>query len=42
MVDSLSYFSLEPVVHELCNKDRGMWYLWYIAYKKPLAANRKE
>ena len=27
MVDPLSYFSLEPVLHHWCNKGRGMRYL---------------
>ena len=26
MVDPLSYFSLQPVLHDLCNKGRGMCY----------------
>ena len=25
MVDSLSYFSFQPVFYDWCNKDRGMW-----------------
>ena len=27
MVDSLSYFSFQPVLHDWCNKGRGMCYL---------------
>ena len=26
MVDPLSYFSFQPVLHDWCNKDRSMWY----------------
>ena len=26
MVDPLSYFSFQPVVHDWCNKDHGMCY----------------
>ena len=26
MEDSLSYFSLQPVLHDWCNKGRGMCY----------------
>ena len=26
MVDPLSYFSFHPVLHDWCNKDRGMYY----------------
>ena len=26
MVDPLSYFSFQPVLHDLCNKGRGMCY----------------
>ena len=26
MLGSLSYFSVQPVLHDLCNKDRGMCY----------------
>ena len=26
MVDPLSYFSFTPVLHDWCNKDRGMCY----------------
>ena len=27
MVDPLSYFSFQPVLHDWCNKGRGMCYL---------------
>ena len=36
-VDPLSYFSLQPVLHDWCNKGRGMW---DGAYKRTLAVNR--
>ena len=26
MVDPLSYFSIQPVLHDWCNKDGGMYY----------------
>ena len=26
MVDPLSYFSFQPVLHDWCNKGRGMYY----------------
>ena len=43
MLDQLSYFSFLPVLHGWYNKD---WYvlscLWDGAYKRTLAANRKE
>ena len=26
MVDPLSYFSFQPVIHDWCNKGRGMYY----------------
>ena len=29
MVDSLSYFSFQPVLHEWCNKGHGMCYPVY-------------
>ena len=29
MVDPLSYFPFQPVLHNCCNKDRGMCYLVY-------------
>ena len=42
-VDPLSYFSFQPVLHDLCNKGRGMCYpVWDGAYKRTLAVNRKE
>ena len=40
MVDPLSYFSFQLVLHDWCNKDRGMCYP--VTYKITLAANRKE
>ena len=33
-VDPLSYFSFQPVLHDWCDKDRGMYYPVYI-YKNP-------
>ena len=40
MVDPLSYFSFQPVVHDWCNKGRvRLSYLWDGAYNKSLAAN---
>ena len=42
-VDPLSYFSFQPVVHDWCNKVRGMCYsVWDGAYKRTLAVNRQE
>ena len=42
-VDPLSYFSFQPVLHDWYNKGRGMCYpVWDGAYKRTLAANRKE
>ena len=42
-VNPLSYFSFQPVLHDWCNKGRGMCYLvWDGAYKRTLAVNRKE
>ena len=45
-VEPLSYFSFQPVLHDWCNKGRGtryvLSYLWDGAYKRTLAANRKE
>ena len=42
-VDILSYFSIQPVLHDWCNKGYGMCYpVWDDAYKSTLAANRKE
>ena len=37
-VDPLSYFSLQPVLHDWCNKDRGMCYPVYgmVHIKEPL------
>ena len=40
-VDPLSYFSFHPVLHDWCNKGRGMCYLWDGAYKITFAVNRK-
>ena len=44
MVDPLSYFSFQPVLHGLCNKTCGMCYpiCRDKAYKRSLAANPKE
>ena len=43
MVDPLSYFSFQPVLHDWCNKGHGMCYpVWDDAYKRNLAANWKE
>ena len=40
-VDPLSYFSFQPVLHNWCNKGRGMLScLWDGAYKRTLAVNR--
>ena len=43
-VDPLSYFSFQPVVHDRCKQ--RLWYvlscLWDDAYKRTLAASRKE
>ena len=40
-VDPLSYFSFQPVLHDWCNKGRGMCYpVWDCAYKRTLAVNR--
>ena len=42
VVDPLSYFSLQPVLHDWYNKGRIMCYhVWDDAYKRTLAANRK-
>ena len=38
MVEPLSYFSFQPVLHDWYNKDSGMW---DDAYKRTLAVNRK-
>ena len=36
-VDPLSYFSFQPVLHDWCNKGRGMCYpVWDGAYKRTL------
>ena len=41
-VDPLSYFSFQPVLHDWCNKGRGMFYpvCGDNAYKRTLAVNR--
>ena len=40
-VDPLSYFSLQPVLHDWCNKGRGMCCpVWDGAYKRTIAVNR--
>ena len=40
-VDPLSYVSFQPVLHDWCNKGRGMCYpVWDGAYKRTLAVNR--
>ena len=40
-VDPLSYFSFQPVLHDWCNKGRGMCYpVRAGAYKRTLAVNR--
>ena len=41
IVNPLSYFSFQLVLHDWCNKGRGMC-MWDDAYKKTIAANRKE
>ena len=42
IVDILSYFSFQPLLHDWCNKDRGMCYpVCGMAHKKHLS-NRKE
>ena len=43
-VNSLSYFSFQPVLHDWCNKGRGMCYPVCVdgAYKRTVAVNRKE
>ena len=43
MVDPLSYFSVQPVLHDWCYKGCGMLScLWDNSYKRTLAANWKE
>ena len=40
MVDPLSYFSFQPVLHDWCNKGCGMCYpVWDGAYKRTVGAN---
>ena len=42
MMDTMSYFSFQPVLHDWYNKGHGMCYPdWDDAYKRTLAANRK-
>ena len=42
-VDPLSYFSFQPVLHDWCNKDRGMCYPvgWMVHIKEPLLSIEK-
>ena len=35
-VDPLSYFSFQPVLHDWCNKGRGMCYPGMVHIKEPL------
>ena len=39
-----TYFSFQPVLHDWCNKGRGMCYpdCGMVAYKRALAANQKK
>ena len=41
-VDPLSYFSFQPVLHDWCNKGRGMYYpvCGMVHIKEPLLLNR--
>ena len=41
-VDPLSYFSVQPVFHDWCNKGCGMCYHVDGAYKRAFVVNRKE
>ena len=43
-VDPMSNLSFQPVLHDWCNKGRGMCYPVYgiVHIKKNLAVNRKE
>ena len=43
MVDPLSYFSFQPVLHDRCNKGCGMCYpvCWMVHIKEPLLLIRK-
>ena len=43
MVDPLSYFSFQPVLHDWCNKGCGMCYpvCWMMHVKEPLLLIRK-
>ena len=39
----IELFLVQPELHDWCNKGRGMYYpVWDDAYKRTLAANRKE
>ena len=39
----IELFLVQPVLHDWCTKGRGMCYpVWDGAYKRTLAANRKE
>ena len=41
MVDPLTYFSFQPVLHNWCNKGRGMCYpVWDDAYKRTHARRK--
>ena len=41
-VDPLSYFSFQPLLHDLCNKGHGMCYpVWMVHVKQPLLLIRK-
>ena len=43
MVDPLSYFSVQPVLHDWCNKGRGMCYpVCDGAYQITLAVNQQK
>ena len=43
MMDPLSHFLFQPLLHDWCNKGRGMLScLWDDAYKRTLSANWKE
>ena len=43
-VNPLSYFSFQPMLHDCCNKGRGIYYpvCGMMHIKEPFAANRKE
>ena len=43
VVGPLTYFSFQPVIHNWCNKSRGMCYpVWAGACIRPLAVNQIE